>query len=181
MFNRLAVGRLRSLLHDLAEKDPSPSDRSRGPGPDGDGWVPFDGATGEVGEKRRKDFLDHLPRYRRSIRRQSEIRDDPDCMTSYHVDMLRRLESRARSLGAEPIFILSPATRPRCEVHEAYRQGLLPTLFPFDDASRFPRLYKVENRFDAEHVNRHGAEIYTRLLADRFAEHLDELSEGERR
>jgi hypothetical protein len=136
---------------------------------------------GEAGELRRDDFLDHLPHYRRLLRQQPKLFEEPDCMTAYHLEMLGRLESAVRALGAEPIFILSPATKPRCEVHEAHRQGLLPNLLAIDDARKYPRVYQIENRFDAEHLNRAGAEIYTRLLADRFAEYLDGVSEGGRR
>ena len=91
------------------------------------------------------------------------------------------MRSAHEAMGAEPVFILSPAMKPRCEVHQAYREGLLPNLIAIDDARTHPRLYKVENRFDAEHLNRTGAEIYTRLLADRFAEYLDGDVEGGQR
>lgn len=178
MLNGLGVGRLRSLASDLGGKRSHRPARPLGAGPDLDGWVPFEGPTGEASEVRRKDFLDHLPRYRRLLREQPELLDEPDCMTAHHVEMLGRLDAAVRALGAEPVFILSPATKPRCEVHQAYREGLLPNLIAIDDARKQRRLYKVENRFDAEHLNREGAEIYTRLMADRFAEHLDGELEG---
>jgi len=177
-FNGLGVSRLRSTLSELDREGPRRPVNPLGAGPDRDGWVPFEGRQDASGAQRRNDFLEHLPRYRRSLRQQATLLEDRACMTAYHVEMLERLEEAVRALGAEPVFILSPATRPRCEVHQAFREGLLPNLLAIDDAKNHPRLYKIENRFDAEHLNREGAEIYTRLLADRFAEVLDEDREG---
>lgn len=169
-FNRLGVGRLRLLGSDLISSGGKRRSEMSGLGPKGDGWVGF--AAGEDGEAypRRREFLDNLPAYRAQLERQPRILSRTGCMTPYQEEMLLRLKTAAEALGAEPVFVLSPATRPRCEVHDAHRLGLLPNLLAFDDARAHPRLYDPEFRFDAEHLNTEGATIYSRLLADAFVE-----------
>jgi len=174
LFNRLGVGRLRVLGSQMEQAAQARWINPEGLGPDGDGWAPFAEGNDKPAFPRRKEFIDNLPRYRRLLARQSERLSDQECMTDYHADMLSHFKAAIEALGAEPIFILSPALRPRCEVHEAFRRGLLPNLIAFDDASNFPELYEVEHRFDFEHLNTEGALVYSRLLADRFAEHLRE-------
>jgi len=169
-FNRLGVGRLRLFGSQLGDARQQRWSDREGLGPDGDGWVPFKKADTGAEFARRQEFLDDLPRYRRMLARQDERRSRPDCLTSYHSEMLVRLEAAVESLGATPIFILSPATDPRCEVHAAFRDGVLPNLIAFDDATEYPELYEVRHRFDIEHLNTEGALLYSRLLAERFAE-----------
>lgn len=39
----------------------------------------------------------------------------------------------------------------------------------FSDPNRYPALYQVETSFDNAHLNKEGARIYTRLLAEKYA------------
>lgn len=170
LFNRLGVGRLRLLGSQLGESDQMLRLSRENLGPDGDGWVPFREARAGNELPRRQKFLDNLPRYHRSVRRLDAGRSESDCLTGYHAEMLANLKEAVEALGATPIFVLSPALKPRCEVHQAFREGLLPNLISFDDAAAFPELYEVRHRFDGEHLNTEGAVVYSRLLADRFAD-----------
>jgi hypothetical protein len=178
LFNRLAVGRLRLLGSQLGRPSHLRRADPGGLGPDGDGWMPFVKAEGQPDFERRREFLGDLPRYRRMLARQPRLLSGQDCLTEYHAEMLGHLTAAVEALGAEPVFVLSPATQPRCEVHQAFREGLLPNLIAFDDAATFPELYDVHNRFDFEHLNTRGAALYSRLLADRFADSLREHGEG---
>lgn len=175
----MGVGRLRLLISQLGESKRLRWLDKEGFGPDGDGWVPYAKADSTTEFPRRQDFLNHLPRYRKMLARQSDGHSRQDCLTVYHREMLAKLMTAIEALGAQPVVVLSPATQPRCEVHQAFREGLLPNLMAFDDASSFPDLYAVENRHDAEHLNTQGTVIYSRLLADRFARLLIEGEEGE--
>lgn len=178
LLNRLSVGRLRLLGSQLGRGDELRWLARTGLGPDGDGWVPFAKADSRSEFERRREFLDNLPKYQWMLKRQPERHAKRDCLTAYHIQMLSKLEAAVEALGAEPIFLLSPTTIPRCEVHQAFRDGLLPHLIAFDDASKFPALYAVENRHDFEHLNSDGVVLYTRLLADGFADHLRESRPG---
>lgn len=179
LLDRLGVGRLRLLVEQLGESESLRWLDREGLGPDGDGWVPYAKADSRTEFPRRQEFLDNLPRYRRMLARQKERRSRQGCLTEYHRQMLTILMTAIQELGAQPVMILSPVAESRCEVHEAFREGLLPNLLAFDDASSYPELYAVENRHDYEHLNTQGSLIYSRLLADRFARLLDEGEGGE--
>ncbi|MEE4274006.1 MAG: hypothetical protein V2I67_20180 [Thermoanaerobaculales bacterium] len=173
VFNRLGVGRLRLLGLDLMSPAVNAWASRQNLGSDGDGWVGFVESQDSGISRRRRNFLDRIPTYRRQLANQAAQFSRSGCLTSYRREMLSHFQSAARRLGAEPVFILSPALHPRCEVHEAFRLGLLPNLFAFDDARVYPELYEVDNRFDHEHLNTEGATLYSQLLADAFAEHLE--------
>lgn len=169
LLDRFGVGRLRLLISQKGESRRLGWLDTAGLGPDGDGWVPFAKADTQSEFPRRQEFLDNLPLYRHLLARQAVRRSRPDCLTGYHRTMLANLTTAIETLGAKPVFFLSPATEPRCEVHQAFREGLLPNLLAFDDASKYPDLYAVEHRHDAEHLNTEGALLYSRVLADGFA------------
>jgi hypothetical protein len=169
LLDRLGVGRLRLLVSQFGESKRLRWLDKEGLGPDGDGWVPYDKADTSTEFPRRQEFLDDLPRYRSMLARQAGLRSQQDCLTEYHRLMLANLMTAIEALGAQPVFILSPATEPRCEVHQAFRDAVLPNLIAFDDFSTYPELYAVEHRHDLEHLNTEGSVLYSRLLADRFA------------
>ena len=147
LFDRFAVGRLRLLGSQARRSDGSNLRDAADLGPDGDGFVPFVKSPGQSEFARRQNFLDHLPRYRRMVARQSREKPPEDRLTAYHAAMLTSLRKAIEDLDAEPVFMLSPATKRRWEVHQAWREGLLPNLFALDDASKFPELYtRSENR-----------------------------------
>lgn len=178
LLNRLSVGRLRLLGSQLGRADELRWMAQNGLGPDGDGWVPFAKADNLPEFERRREFLENLPKYQWKLKQQPERHARRDCLSAYHSAMLSKLKDAVEALGAEPVFILSPTTDPRCEVHHAFREGQLPHLIALDDALEFPELYAVENRHDYEHLNTDGALLYSRLLADRFADHIQNVRRG---
>ncbi len=52
------------------------------------------------------------------------------------------------------------------------REGLLKPHWDYSDPERFPDLYDTKNRYDFNHLNADGAMIYTRRLAERYAEEM---------
>ena len=84
-------------------------------------------------------------------------------------EALRRLVRKIEALGATPILIIPPTTAGR-NFHPPPEDGQSPIIFDFSDVHRFPALYDERNRLDTDHLNTAGAEIFTRLLAERFAE-----------
>ena len=51
------------------------------------------------------------------------------------------------------------------------KQGVLPTLFAFNDPVAYPDLYRVDMHADTAHLNAPGALLFTRLLAGKFADY----------
>ena len=75
---------------------------------------------------------------------------------------LEHIVGLIRAAGAEPIFLLAPNATP---IKLAPSRPLgIPTM-DFCDLRRWPDFYRVENRQDHGHLNKQGAEIYSRVLA----------------
>lgn len=99
--------------------------------------------------------------------RSGELR--PIKLSNVFRDALNRMIAEVRAAGAEPILFLSPSADSR-ENFIDLPQGV--TILDFRDANRYAVLFESKYRYDAAHLNKAGAEIYTNFLADRFGEHL---------
>lgn len=75
-----------------------------------------------------------------------------------------------RAAGIEPVHFVAPTPRPPAEARRLAADGVLPTLFAFDDPAAHPELFAVDRRFDLEHLTHEGAVDFTRQLAAAFAE-----------
>ena len=75
--------------------------------------------------------------------------------------LVQRLAASVREAGAEPVFLMPPSFRPALFFADSDRYRVL----RYHDPARFPELFELEHRFDLKHLNREGAEIYTRMLA----------------
>jgi hypothetical protein len=82
---------------------------------------------------------------------------------------LRELIDKITAAGATPILVIPPRTRESYfrPSHEDFPNV---TVFDFCDPEKYPDLYKIDLRIDTSHLTAAGAEVFTRLLARRFAE-----------
>lgn len=85
----------------------------------------------------------------------------------------RELESLIRFVrehGAEPVFVVSP------DIFASQRYTNWPpagvTQFSYDYPGKYPTLYRVDQRFDASHLDDDGAKEFTRIFAAEFADWL---------
>jgi hypothetical protein len=81
---------------------------------------------------------------------------------------LRDLIDRVIAAGAVPVIVIPPRARSYYFVpspENARRAGAVIDLCAPHD---FPELFALENRIDTSHLNPQGAEIFTRLLVERF-------------
>jgi hypothetical protein len=87
-------------------------------------------------------------------------------------DALDDIAAEIRAAGAEPIFVVTST------IHGAERFTDWPPpgqkVFAFDDPQKFPKLYDPARRYDPHHLDPIGAAEFTRLLAERFAQSLEE-------
>lgn len=84
----------------------------------------------------------------------------------------RRQLRLAREHGIELIYVLPPGLEPspvRRSLHDA---GEIPTLFDFNLADSLPQLFDMDHRFDPRHLNRRGAQEFSRAMAREFVRHL---------
>lgn len=77
------------------------------------------------------------------------------------------LTNDARAAGVEPIFVVTPTTIPE-EHFGDFDAGV--RVWRFDDPNEYPGLYDPALHYDPTHLNEAGAEVFTDLLARRFAE-----------
>ena len=96
------------------------------------------------------------------------------------INEVARLAKIIRSLGCQAYFIVAPSLD-----NWRYNGPGSPladdiVTFEFNDPSRFPALYLPEHRFDLQHLNTAGAEIFTKLLVTRMADYLATTSEVSR-
>ena len=77
-----------------------------------------------------------------------------------------------RAAGIEPIYVVPPTPRPPGHARRLAADGVLPTLFAFDDPAVHGDLFAVERRFDLEHLTHDGAVEWSRRLGLAFADHV---------
>ncbi|HEX8296266.1 MAG TPA: hypothetical protein VF593_08195, partial [Chthoniobacteraceae bacterium] len=80
-------------------------------------------------------------------------------------EMIRKIER----LGATAVLVVPPTTGKKNFYPRPEHERRL-TILDFSDLEKYPELYAIENRLDSDHVNTAGAEVFTRLLAQRWGE-----------
>jgi hypothetical protein len=86
-----------------------------------------------------------------------------------HADRLGRLRARA----VEPFFVIAPIPAGTPMLYRLEEAGELGRVLAYNQPARYPELYALENRFDWTHVNREGAALWSRLLADDLADWIE--------
>ncbi len=137
------------------------------------------------GPQRRRDFLQSTDAYLESVaelageagrsreNRRAEV--DP-----YLALVMPRLVYSVRAQmdfldrhGVYPINVLAPTNDSGNIPRRLMSEGYIRKLMTFDDPGEYPDLFELPNRFDDTHLNETGAELYSRHMADRFAEFLE--------
>lgn len=95
---------------------------------------------------------------------------DEAYLSANKVMLLNRVSEAVRAAGAEPIFIDPPSLHLDNDFQAAEQLGTIDRLLTYRDPNRFPQLYKPENRYDVDHLNRSGSEEFTRLIAEDFSQ-----------
>jgi hypothetical protein len=145
-------------------------------GPRLDGYVAQGEESGELAPRARRFQQKKLQDYLRQVDefRAAELSSDPPAPAA--LELFRRIEARVRALGAAPVFVAQPGLYLQEDLIHAAERGDVATLLRFDGPDRYPELYAVENRFDANHLNDAGARVFTELLARAVA---DAIERGE--
>ena len=140
------------------------------------GYVQLDLQKGEMWKQARSSFL--------SEEKQKKFANDVAKVdaengaaipleTHFHPAALRAQIAAIRACGAEPIYYVGPRTFATPLEYRMAEAGLLPVLLGFNHPGKYPELYLPERHFDQTHFNRQGADAWTRLMAEAFAQHLD--------
>lgn len=91
----------------------------------------------------------------------------------YHRPALRRQIARVRAAGVVPLYLLPPSVKTRAWIRTLAEEGELPALLDFHDPARYPGLFELARRYDVDHLNQEGAELFSRVLAVELARALD--------
>lgn len=79
----------------------------------------------------------------------------------------RQLADDVRGSGAVPIFLVTPNVE-QTRILFPPESGVAATVMSFNNATEYPALYQKEMRFDPDHLNGPGSEMFTKLLAAKF-------------
>ncbi len=152
-----------------------------------DGFAPLDWAAGqadplqqrflyerqlswEAESERLLAQLDRAPegRPRRLLTQAGTARKDQR-LTQAEQDLLHDIVNELQSRGIQVLFMNSPDVRQREFFARAgLDAGLIPELLDTDRPDLYPALFRNSTRFDRDHLNEQGAEVYTRVLAQEF-------------
>ncbi len=138
------------------------------------GYIDLDHISGPEWDAWRAEFLGDLEGYTKRVSAIPAGNDAPINVEGH--DAVRWFEKQietARAAGVEPIFYFGPYAAPAPVAYRLHEAGVLPVFLAYNRPDLYPKLYRFENRFDENHLNRRGAEAFTELLAEGFADHLE--------
>ena len=89
-------------------------------------------------------------------------------LSPYAVEAYRQCAQEVRSIGAAPIFLITPSTT---QINMAAESTGPPgVVMAFNNPRAYPNLYHSSVRRDGQHLTKSGAEEFTRIVAANFVE-----------
>ncbi|MDR3405977.1 MAG: hypothetical protein P4L99_26060 [Chthoniobacter sp.] len=156
------MGRGVQLLERWVAHEPAPTmdwellDKNR------DGWAPAG-----IGERRDAQTIASLDEELEQRRQKPPGRDSTDPVTQKAYDLM---VTKIQQAGATPVLVVPPNAARGTYYYPRPERARHLIILDFCDPKKYPVLYATENRVDTSHLTPAGAEIFTRLLAERFVE-----------
>lgn len=167
-FNALNVGRTARWVNAALGRRVDPGFVADSLGERGDGHTAlFD--EQDTLAKRRRRFERGRAEYETLVERYSEQRPPPGPAPAQFAELVERIQTLVRELGATPVFVIQPALSWQWDLIKLAEAGQVELLLRYDDPALHPELFAHEQRFDSRHLNDDGAALFTRRLADDFA------------
>ncbi len=89
-------------------------------------------------------------------------------LSPYAVEAYRQCAQAVRSIGAAPVFLITPSTT---QINMAAERTEAPgVVMAFNNPRVYPNLYHSSVRRDGQHLTKSGAEEFTRVVAANFVE-----------
>ena len=123
-----------------------------------------------------EQFLESPEKYLRGLQAWGRKLQRAQASSAHNVAHLAERLALCEGMPAELVHVIYPSDEPAPELQALARDGLVPELWAFNRPDLYPSLYEREKRFDGRHMNRRGAEEFSRICAQRFARHLAELA-----
>lgn len=148
--------------------------RERDLGPRGDGFRPLPKPFPRELLEKRQSYLAMALAAHEEFRARPPAQAKPGRGNRWWPIMSVLIE-RVSAAGRRSIFVATPRLVHQTEMplgltwlirHESRSSGMI----DLSDPAEVPQLFAIENRRDLEHLNTRGAELFTRLLAQRFIE-----------
>lgn len=93
---------------------------------------------------------------------------DTHPLSPYAVEAYRQCATEVRSIGATPIFLITPNTT---QINVATENTGLPgVVMAFNNPRAYPSLYRSSAHRDGQHLTKSGAEEFTHIVAANFVE-----------
>jgi hypothetical protein len=160
--NQTSLGRGALLCGALLDPDEAPvPPKSNTLGADLAGWVP----TGNPEAMLPGEAAKYEKAYR-ELREEGRERDLGDPISQ---QALRTMVEKIEANGARAVLVIPPTTSRRNFYPEPNLAAKAPVL-DFSDPEKFPELFEPRHRLDKVHLNVPGSEIFTRALAEAWAE-----------
>lgn len=167
---RLNIGVVPLLL---TTPDDSPTDLALTcVGPRGDGYHPLPGKPGSPERQRatqraiEASLRSFAERYRAGAGHAAPA-------SELEVEMLTRVKELVESMGATPVFVVSPLPWDRRTLERAVLERDLGVMLSFNDPEQFPELFSADLLYDGTHLNAAGAVVFSERLANELAGYLD--------
>ena len=130
-------------------------------------------ALREENDPKRQAFLNTQAAYAEQVASLKEMQAYGKSKTYLSANkqaLLAEVTQAIQAVGAKPIFVEPPSLHRINDFQAARQVGAIDTLLSYKDPNKFPQLYSVEQRYDADHLNDAGSREFTRLLAQDFSE-----------
>ena len=136
-----------------------------------DGFKPLDDERLPEYAARRHRMLESLAEYHGHVERLKQKRGVLAAYSRRQAGLMEQLAGTVQRAGAEPIFLMPPSFGPARFFADPERYRVL----AYHDPGRFPQLFELANRYDMGHLNRAGAEIFTRQVANDLVSTLESV------
>lgn len=171
LYNLLNAGKAANLIRDfIGFPEKIALDKVSPIGPLKDGHVPSESLEGRV-KRRIEVFLKNLDNYQKSLDYLKNINSQP--LTESQELILEEIITLIKNSGYTPVLLKPPSISAEAYLIREIPQKNL-QVFKFNDPIKFPKFYEINTRFDSDHMTHKGSQIYTKLLAKKFASYLEE-------
>ncbi len=130
------------------------------------GYLALDGLDVASFKQRRRALLKNTDRYWEDVNSLPKRNTAAVDLAAVNVSAFASQAAVVRSVGAEQLAVAPPGLLASPIVFALWKSRQIMDVMWFNIPKQFPDLYDVAHRFDSNHLNREGAEIFSRLFAE---------------
>jgi hypothetical protein len=135
----------------------------------GRGYQALDEFINDEARAWRDNPVDEPPNFQIAVDRVVEQNTHAVAFERYNFEALRAEYAAAKAIGARLVIVIPPMNEGAPDRLRLHERGEIPYLIDLNSPERFPQFFKVENRFDEQHMNGEGARDLSRLFAAELA------------